>query len=121
MSGVPQAAPPGVAWVGGQETLRQAGHQMGALGLGVLLVCGDDGQIEGVLSRDMVVACIAAGLEVYRLLAGALSRRQLADALLCIDAALVLALGDRSRAISGPLPGAAQEIAGRGAGAGQPG
>ncbi len=34
---------------------------MGAQGLGVLLVRGDDGQIEGVLSRDMVVACIAAG------------------------------------------------------------
>ena len=61
MSNALHPGPPGVAWVGGQETLRQAGHRMGALGLGVLLVRGDDGRIEGVLSRAMVVACIAAG------------------------------------------------------------
>jgi hypothetical protein len=56
ISGAPQVGPPGVAWVSEQETLRQAGHRMSALGLEVLWVRGDDGRIEGVLSRAMVVA-----------------------------------------------------------------
>lgn len=34
---------------------------MGELGLGTLPVRRDDGRIRGVLSRDMVIACIAEG------------------------------------------------------------
>ena len=61
MSGALHMTPTGMVWVGGHETLRQAGHRMGALGLGALPVRGDDGRIQGLLSRDMVIACIAAG------------------------------------------------------------
>lgn len=61
MRGAQQITDAGVACVAGHETLRQAGHRMSDLGLGALPVRGDDGQIQGVLSRDMVVACIAAG------------------------------------------------------------
>lgn len=55
-------------------------------------------------------------LEMYRLLTGPLSRRQLAAALLCAD--VVLALDDPGWVASGPLPRTAWETAGSGPGAG---
>lgn len=50
-----------VAYVGEGETLRQAGHRMRDLGVGVLQVRGENGELYGIISRDMVVESIAAG------------------------------------------------------------
>jgi CBS domain-containing protein len=43
------------------ETLRQAGHLMRELGVAALRVRGENGKIQGTISRDMVVRRIAAG------------------------------------------------------------
>jgi hypothetical protein len=50
-----------VAYLGSGETLRQAGHRMRELGVAVLPVCGEDGRLQGIITRDMVVKSIAAG------------------------------------------------------------
>lgn len=50
-----------IGWVRSGETLRQAGHRMSRLGLAALPVRGDDDRVHGVLSREMIVACIADG------------------------------------------------------------
>ena len=50
-----------VAYVGEGETLRQAGHRMRDLGVSVLQVRGETGELHGMISRDMVVESIAAG------------------------------------------------------------
>ncbi len=47
--------------IGEGQTLRQAGHLMRELGVGTLGVRGDNGDLQGVISRDMVVRSIAAG------------------------------------------------------------
>jgi CBS domain-containing protein len=49
------------ASIGTGNTLRQAGHRMRELGVAALAVCGEDGQFQGIISRDMVVQSIAAG------------------------------------------------------------
>jgi CBS domain-containing protein len=51
----------GVACIGEAETLRQAGHRMRELGVGRLGVRRENGELQGVISRDMVVESIAAG------------------------------------------------------------
>jgi hypothetical protein len=56
-----KAAQADVACIGKGKTLRQAGHRMRELGVAALAVCGEDGQYQGVISRDMVVQSIAAG------------------------------------------------------------
>jgi CBS domain-containing protein len=43
------------------ETLRQAGHLMRELGVGALGVRGENGKIQGTISRDMVIRRIAEG------------------------------------------------------------
>jgi CBS domain-containing protein len=50
-----------VAYIDAGETLRQAGHLMRELGVGVLEVRGENGKTQGTISRDMVVRRIAAG------------------------------------------------------------
>jgi CBS domain-containing protein len=50
-----------VAYIAEGATLRQAGHRMRELGVGTLQVRGDDGELYGTISRDMVVESIAAG------------------------------------------------------------
>jgi CBS domain-containing protein len=50
-----------LACIGAEETLRQAGHLMRELGVGTLGVRGKSGEIQGIISRDMVVESIAAG------------------------------------------------------------
>jgi CBS domain-containing protein len=49
------------ACIGEGETLRQAGHRMRELGVGRLAVRRENGELQGVISRDMVVESIAAG------------------------------------------------------------
>jgi hypothetical protein len=50
-----------VAYIDAGKTLRQAGHLMRELGVGALGVRGENGEIQGTVSRDMVVRRIAAG------------------------------------------------------------
>jgi len=49
------------ACIGEGQTLRQAGHLMRELGVGELRVRGEDGEVCGVITEDMVVKRIAAG------------------------------------------------------------
>jgi len=49
------------AYIDAGQTLRQAGHLMRKLGVGALRVRGDNGEIRGTISSDMVVRRIAAG------------------------------------------------------------
>jgi CBS domain-containing protein len=50
-----------VAYIDAGKTLRQAGHLMRELGVGALEVRGENGKIQGTISREMVVRRIAAG------------------------------------------------------------
>jgi len=50
-----------VAYIDAGKTLRQAGHLMRELGVGALEVRGENGRIQGTISREMVVRRIAAG------------------------------------------------------------
>ncbi len=49
------------AYIGAGQTLRQAGHLMRELGVGTLMVRGDNGDVQGTISSEMVVRRIAAG------------------------------------------------------------
>jgi CBS domain-containing protein len=49
------------AFIDAGQTLRQAGHLMRKLGVGVLKVRGDNGDVQGTISSDMLVRRIAAG------------------------------------------------------------
>ena len=56
-----KAAEADVAYIDAGKTLRQAGHLMRELGVGALEVRGEDGRMQGTISREMVVRRIAAG------------------------------------------------------------
>jgi CBS domain-containing protein len=56
-----KAAKADVAYIDAGKTLRQAGHLMRELGVSTLGVRGENGEIQGTISRDMVVRRIAAG------------------------------------------------------------
>jgi CBS domain-containing protein len=56
-----KAAEADVAYIDAGKTLRQAGHLMRELGVGALEVRGENGKIQGTISRDMVIRRIAAG------------------------------------------------------------
>ena len=58
------------------QTLRQAGHLMRELGVGVLVVCGDNGKVQGTISRDMVVRRIAAGGDPRTVTVGEVASRR---------------------------------------------
>ena len=49
------------AYIDAGQTLREAGHLMRELGVGALQVRGDNGDVKGIISSDMVVRRIAAG------------------------------------------------------------
>lgn len=61
MTSTGKTAEAGVTCIGEGETLRQAGHRMRELGVGKLGVRRENGELQGVISRDMVVESIAAG------------------------------------------------------------
>jgi CBS domain-containing protein len=56
-----KAAEADVAYIDAGKTLRQAGHLMRELGVAALEVRGENGRIQGTISREMVVRRIAAG------------------------------------------------------------
>jgi CBS domain-containing protein len=49
------------AYIDAGQTLRQAGHLMRKLGVGMLKVRGGNGDVQGTISSDMLVRRIAAG------------------------------------------------------------
>jgi CBS domain-containing protein len=61
VTGTGETAEAGVACIDAGKTLRQAGHLMRDLGVGTLGVRGDNGEVQGTISHDMVVRRIAAG------------------------------------------------------------
>ena len=61
MTSTGEAAEADVAYIDAGKTLRQAGHLMRELGVAALRVRGENGKIQGTISRDMVIRRIAAG------------------------------------------------------------
>ena len=61
MTSTGKAAEADVAYIDAGKTLRQAGHLMRELGVAALGVRGENGKIQGTISRDMVIRRIAAG------------------------------------------------------------
>jgi CBS domain-containing protein len=56
-----EAAKADTAYIDAGKTLREAGHLMRELGVAALRVRGDNGEVQGTISQDMVVRRIAAG------------------------------------------------------------
>ena len=61
MTSTGKTAEADTAYIDAGETLRQAGHLMRELGVAALRVRGENGKIQGTISRDMMVQRIAAG------------------------------------------------------------
>ena len=61
MTSTGKTAEADTAYIDAGQTLRQAGHLMRKLGVGALEVRGDNGEVKGTISSDMVVRRIAAG------------------------------------------------------------
>lgn len=64
-----------VTCVGDHETLTVAAQRMRDLGVGALPICGDDDRLHGMITdRDIVVKCLAAGLEPATMTAAELAQ-----------------------------------------------
>ena len=61
MASTGKVAESDTAYIDAGKTLRQAGHLMRELGVATLRVRGENGKIQGTISRDMVIRRIAAG------------------------------------------------------------
>ena len=61
MTSTGKTAEADTAYIDAGQTLRQAGHLMRKLGVGLLKVRGDNGDVQGTISSDMLVRRIAAG------------------------------------------------------------
>ena len=61
MTSTGKTAEADTAYIDAGQTLRQAGHLMRKLGVGALKVRGDNGDVQGTISSDMVIRRIAAG------------------------------------------------------------
>ncbi len=65
----------GATCVGEHETLTAAAQHMRELGVGALPICGDDDRLHGMITdRDLVIKCIAAGLDPDTTTAGELAQ-----------------------------------------------
>ena len=65
----------GATCVGEHETLTTAAQHMRELGVGALPICGDDDRLHGMITdRDIVIKCIAAGLDPAATTAGELAQ-----------------------------------------------
>jgi CBS domain-containing protein len=59
------------------QTLQHAARQMRDLNVGALPICGDDGRLLGIITdRDIVVKCIANGVDPGTVTAGQLAQAQ---------------------------------------------
>jgi CBS domain-containing protein len=65
----------GATCIGEHETLTTAAQHMRDLGVGALPICGDDDRLHGMLTdRDIIVKCLAAGLDPTTTTAGQLAQ-----------------------------------------------
>lgn len=65
----------GAECVGEHETLRAAALRMRDLDVGALPICGDDDRLHGIITdRDIVVKCVAAGMDPSKMTAGELAQ-----------------------------------------------
>jgi CBS domain-containing protein len=65
----------GAECIGEHETLAQAARRMRDLDVGALPVCGDDDQLNGIITdRDIVIRCVAAGGNPETVTAGDLAK-----------------------------------------------
>jgi CBS domain-containing protein len=54
----------GATCIGEHDTLTAAAQRMRELDVGALPICGDDDRLHGIITdRDIVVTCVAAGLD----------------------------------------------------------
>jgi len=61
--------------IGEGQTLQHAARQMRDLNIGALPICGDDGRLLGIVTdRDIVVKCIASGLDPGTVTVGQLEK-----------------------------------------------
>jgi CBS domain-containing protein len=68
----------GAECVGESQTLQHAAGQMRDLDVGARPICGDDGRLLGIITdRDIVVKCIANGVDPGRVTAGQLAQAEL--------------------------------------------
>ncbi len=74
MTSTGKAAKADVAYIDAGKTLRQAGHLMRELGVGALRVRGENGEVRGTISHDMVVRRIAAGGDPKTVTVGEIAR-----------------------------------------------
>lgn len=65
----------GAECIGEHETLAQAARRMRDLDVGALPVCGDDDQLNGIITdRDIVIRCLATGGNPETVTAGDLAQ-----------------------------------------------
>lgn len=65
----------GATCVGEHESLTAAAQQMRDLGVGALPICGDDDRLHGVITdRDIVIKCLAAGMDPSQTTTGDLAQ-----------------------------------------------
>lgn len=65
----------GAECIGEHETLLNASRKMRELNVGALPICGADDRLRGMVTdRDIVVKCIAAGLDPAKVTAGELAQ-----------------------------------------------
>jgi CBS domain-containing protein len=65
----------GAECIGEGQTLQYAARQMRDLDVGALPICGDDGRLLGIVTdRDIVVKCMARGVDPGTVTAGQLAQ-----------------------------------------------
>lgn len=65
----------GAECIGIHDTLERAAQRMRDLGVGALPICGDDDRLHGIITdRDIVLGCVAAGLDPRTTTAGDLAQ-----------------------------------------------
>ena len=101
MTSTDEAAKADVAYIDAGKTLRQAGHLMRELGVGALGVRGENGEVQGTISHDMVVRRIAAGGDPKTVTVGEVAR--------ALPARRRVAARSPGRGDHGPDPGDCQE------------
>jgi CBS domain-containing protein len=67
----------GAECIGESQTLQHAARQMREFDVGALPICGDDGRLLGIVTdRDIVVKCIASGVDPGTVTAGQLAQAE---------------------------------------------
>jgi CBS domain-containing protein len=67
----------GAECVGESQTLQHSAKKMRDLDVGALPICGDDGRLLGIVTdRDIVVKCIASGVDASKATVGQLARSE---------------------------------------------